>query len=173
VKLAETTHHTDKERAHKYCSGFYDAEFIKYKDKPIKLLEIGIDGGGSIKMWKDYFPQATIYCTDINGNSLRSVEDLGVIAICADAYNADFAKNFTDFDIIIDDGPHTEASQLALLDLYLPKLNAGGVLVIEDILDTASLDKFKLKVPLNCSHEIVDLRSRSGYPESILFIVRK
>ena len=31
---------TDKEFNHRYCTAFYDKEFIKYKDKNIRLLEI-------------------------------------------------------------------------------------------------------------------------------------
>ena len=36
-------------------------------------------------------------------------------------------------DILIDDGPHTLQSHQKLLELYLPKMNKGGYVIIEDI----------------------------------------
>lgn len=43
----------------------YEKQLADYKDKPFKLLEIGIDVGYSIKMWKEYFQQADIHAIDI------------------------------------------------------------------------------------------------------------
>jgi hypothetical protein len=69
------THGTDKE-VHKYCSTFYDKEFIKYKDKPIKLLEIGLFRGGSLILWRNYFSQAEIIGVDsINYGSIQNTQN--------------------------------------------------------------------------------------------------
>lgn len=38
------------------------------------------------------------------------------------------------FDIIIDDGPHTLISQVMFIKKYLPLLNQGGIMIIEDII---------------------------------------
>jgi len=173
VKPSEINTSSDKERAHKYCSNFYDNALAKYKDKPINLFEIGIDSGGSIRMWREYFTQAKIYCMDINQGAVGFVNDIDVTALVGNAYDPTVIDTLPNFDIVIDDGPHTEESQLKCLDLYIPKLNTGGMLVIEDILDERSVDKFKLRVPLNCYIEVRDIRPKSGLPESILFIVRK
>jgi hypothetical protein len=167
---------TDKEKAHRYVSNFYNQEFERFKNQNINLLEIGIWNGGSIEMWRQYFPYATIYGTDITAERLKpSVGDLpGVHIWIQDAYSADFAASLPDFDILIDDGPHTEASQIQFLELYLPKMRDGAVLVIEDILDSASVEKFKTLVPtVGYQVEIRDIRPVSKLPQSILFIVRK
>ena len=167
---------TDKERAHKYVSNFYNQEFERFKNRDINVLEIGIWNGGSIEMWRQYFPYATIYGTDITAERLKpSVRDLpGVHISIRDAYSADFAASLPDFDILIDDGPHTEASQIEFLELYLPKMRDGAVLVIEDILDSASVEKFKALVPtVGYQSEVRDIRPVSKLPESLLFIVRK
>jgi hypothetical protein len=39
----------------------YEKYFKSFKDKKINILEIGVNDGSSLKMWYDYFPNATIY----------------------------------------------------------------------------------------------------------------
>ena len=57
-------HGSDKASKHKY-----DIVYEKYmshrRDEKINLLEIGVFKGDSIKVWLDYFPNATIYGVDI------------------------------------------------------------------------------------------------------------
>ena len=43
----------------------YEKYFSEYRDKDIKLFEIGIDKGYSVQLWKEYFTQAKIYAIDI------------------------------------------------------------------------------------------------------------
>jgi cephalosporin hydroxylase len=168
------THGTDKE-VHKYCSTFYDKEFIKYKDKPIKLLEIGLFRGGSLILWRNYFSQAEIIGVDsINYGSIQNTQNLkNVMVYINDAYSVNFANFLPKFDIMIDDGPHSEESQMKFLEIYLPKLNDGGVMVIEDIQDFNSTIKFKKLVPEGYTYEIVDTRHLVECPDNVMFIVRK
>src|SRR3954467_8842795 len=57
---------TDKSSwGHDYL-GFYEAHFAPLRYKPIKLLEIGVAGGGSLKVWENYFLEGTIVGADIN-----------------------------------------------------------------------------------------------------------
>lgn len=168
------THGTDKE-VHKYCSTFYDKEFAKYQDKPIRLLEIGIFRGGSLILWRDYFSQAKIVGVDIiDFGSIHNTNNLSdVMVYIQNALTPNFANFLGNFDIIIDDGEHTESSQVECLKLYIPKLNSGGVLVIEDIQNFSSTEIFKTMVPEDCTYEIVDTREEAGFPDNIMFIVRK
>ena len=49
-------------------SGFleiYENYFKDYKDSEIKILEIGIDKGASLRLWREYFSKATICGLDI------------------------------------------------------------------------------------------------------------
>src|ERR1700722_14148643 len=63
---------TDKwGRTHKYTP-HYDLHFTPWRRREINLLEIGIggyaregEGGGSLQMWKAYFPHAQIFGLDI------------------------------------------------------------------------------------------------------------
>jgi len=42
----------------------YDAITAPWIDKEIKLLEVGVYQGGSLKLWRDYFPRGTIVGVD-------------------------------------------------------------------------------------------------------------
>ena len=43
----------------------YDPILSAWTDKQIKLLEIGIHKGGSLELWRDYFPKGTIVGIDL------------------------------------------------------------------------------------------------------------
>jgi hypothetical protein len=170
----EDRFNTDKNYAHKYIPEFYSKEFAKYRDKAITLFEIGLWEGKSMALWHEYFPNASIIGADVTDRGLDYVRALPrTQVIMQNAYDTEFVKSLPNMDIIIDDGPHTEESQLQFLQLYLTKLNPGGVAVIEDLLNPDSVEKFKQLVPAGYTYEVVDIRHLSGFPESILFIVRK
>ena len=57
MKISEIlkTYKTDKANEHSY-GDYYDDLFSQYdKDAPISILELGVQGGGSVLAWKDYF----------------------------------------------------------------------------------------------------------------------
>ena len=35
----------------------YDRLFSSYRDRPVRMLEIGIQNGGSLEIWSKYFPE--------------------------------------------------------------------------------------------------------------------
>lgn len=128
---------TDKQRRHKYL--FLYENYIKpYKNKKIKLFEIGILNGGSIKMWEDYFSDdSKIYAIDINLNQIKYVFMDKTIYEKVDQRNKDdilnFVKKYGNFDIIIDDGDHQPMSQQMCFGFLFSFLNNGGIYVIEDL----------------------------------------
>ena len=70
AKLA-IRHGSDKWGAHSYTK-HYEAHFLPYREEVLNILEIGVGGygdptvgGASLKMWRDYFPLATVYALDI------------------------------------------------------------------------------------------------------------
>lgn len=166
---------TDKHNEHDYIQGFYDAEFEKYCDKPIDLLEIGIFGGASLALWSKYFPYATLTGVDINNNidpKYREVER--VQHLFSNAYDYKFVNSLGTFDIIIDDGPHSLDSQIQCLRLYLDKLNPGGILVIEDVQDPGWFDYLKENTPKKYMDgvECIDIRENLGRWDDLLYVVR-
>lgn len=118
---------------------FYEKIFSPLRDNPIKLLEVGIQNGGSLEIWGEYFKnaQALIGC-DINPNCLKIAHsDPRIKVIIGDINNANtqqeiFKENPT-FDIIIDDGSHTSGDIIQTFCKTFSSLNYGGIYVIEDL----------------------------------------
>jgi len=170
---------TDKELpGHKYISKFYSDEFAKYKDKKITLLEIGIAKGGSLLLWNDYFKDSTIYGIDSGADGRfagalhNTSEQTNIKLIKSNAYEPDLVDTLPNFDIMIDDGPHTLESHLWFLDLYLPKLNSGGVAIIEDIENIKWLEFYKKYIPDGYTYESIDTDRKVEY-NNLLFVIRK
>jgi len=84
------------------------------RDKPITLLEIGVKRGASVKMWDEFFPNATIIGVDINPECKKYESDRIKIRI-GDQEDTQFlsklVREFGSFDIVIDDGGHTTRQQ--------------------------------------------------------------
>src|SRR4029077_10756269 len=54
---------------HKWIHYFdiYHRHFQRFRGKPVVILEFGVNKGGSLQMWRDYFGRdATIYGVDID-----------------------------------------------------------------------------------------------------------
>jgi cephalosporin hydroxylase len=132
---------TDKGEPKSYIDEFYQKTFEPFSDEEITLVEIGIRSGASIKLWREFFSKANIIgidnLQDHNDNRTPINKDWisdGVKFIDFDAYSEkifDILK--TNIDILIDDGPHTLESHIKLLEMYIPKMNSGGMIIIEDI----------------------------------------
>lgn len=115
---------------------FYEEMFSRCKNWGIKLLEIGIFEGASLKMWKEYFPLGQIVGVDINKECLGYKEP-GIIIRIGSQSDREFLNEVGtqegNFDIIIDDGSHVpEDQQISFFELF-KYLNPGGFYIIEDI----------------------------------------
>jgi cephalosporin hydroxylase len=133
---------SDKNSYHTYIEDVYEEYLEPYRNKKINILEIGVSWGGSIRLWNDYFKYAKVYGIDnfscggeYRNKSIDLIEGkLKRVNIVEDnAYSPDIVDQLPDFDVIIDDGPHTTFSQKEFIRLYLPKLKSGGIMFIEDI----------------------------------------
>jgi hypothetical protein len=169
-------HGTDKNTTHDYINGFYEKEFSKYQDKKIKILEIGTCRGTSIHLWQKYFPNAEIIGIDTWNQVLDKHKGIErVTYLEGDAYNKESVKDLPNFNIIIDDGPHSAESQVECIKLYFSKLKKGGVLIIEDVQDISTFNLLTNAVPDNYKKniELIDLRQTKGRYDDLMFIVRK
>lgn len=127
---------TDKNSTHCYIEYFYEEAFEEYRDKEVSILEIGISGGYSFRLWKEYFKNAkTIIGIDNRPEAVAEVNRSipGVEFYYGDAYTQEMVDKLPKFDIIIDDGCHKTDYQVKAMELYLPLLKEGGLYVIEDI----------------------------------------
>lgn len=99
---------------------------------PKRVLEIGVQGGGSLKIWRDFFPEAEIVGIDIDPLCKEHEGDHITVQIGSQS-DVKFLESLGDFDIIIDDGGHTMSQQQISMKWLLPQLREGGVYVIEDL----------------------------------------
>ena len=111
---------------------------ILYKDENIRLLEIGIQNGGSLEIYSKYFKNAELILgCDINLKCKNlSYEESNIQIVVGDATQNEVFKQITEnqkFDIIIDDGSHTSLDIIKTFCLYFNQLNDGGIFIIEDL----------------------------------------
>lgn len=126
---------TDKSsKIHNYTAK-YDQYFSRVRNERIKILEIGIQNGYSLKMWKEYFPQAEIYGIDVVDCSSMNEDRLHTIK--GSQNDLIFLKKLHEqhgpFDIIIDDGSHVSSDMRISFDFLFPLLKPTGFYVVEDL----------------------------------------
>lgn len=120
---------------------FYEYEdyFLKFiNNRSIKILEIGVYRGESLKLWDSYF-------SNIDDRVVLGIESdkscpnsIGKIKIYkGDQRNKSFLENVVkengSFDIIIDDGSHWSIDQKAAFCYLYDYINPSGIYIIEDI----------------------------------------
>jgi trans-aconitate methyltransferase len=103
----------------------------------MRVLEIGVGGGASMKMWRDYFPEAEIFGIDNDPihifneehihTTLCDASDTGALEKVAELYGGNF-------DMIIDDGSHYTHHQISSFKTLLHFLSPNGIYIIEDVL---------------------------------------
>jgi predicted O-methyltransferase YrrM len=140
---------TDKDTTHSYVE-IYEQLLEPILEKDGSLLEIGIQYGGSILLWKELLKNCRIFGFDIEDKLSDSIKEYvkdypkKITLEFKDAYCQETIDHIKfiyprGFDVIIDDGPHTEESQLKCIELYLELLKDDGVLIIEDIQNFESI----------------------------------
>jgi len=114
----------------------YDDLFAQYRDKEITFVEIGVLGGGSLFMWRDFFgPKARIIGIDFNPNA-KKWEEEGFEIFIGSQSDESFWNKFVEengsVDVVLDDGGHTYEQQIVTSERLLRNINDGGMLVVED-----------------------------------------
>ena len=137
--------------SHNYAD-FYSELFQHSRKNIHKVFECGIGTndetlvsnmtsiatpGGSLRAWKDYFPNAIIYGADIDLKVLFTEDRIltdyinQLDAESIREYFSKFDKN--SFDLMIDDGLHTFEAGTSLLENSIDYLSEHGTYIIEDI----------------------------------------
>ncbi|WP_210385617.1 glycosyltransferase [Brucella anthropi] len=117
----------------------YHNIFHSYRNRDVKLLEIGIQNGGSLEIWSRYFAEGEIFIgCDIN-ESCRNLDftDDRIQLVVGDAnmdttYQAITALSES-FDIVIDDGSHKSSDIVKSFSLYFKHVVDGGIYIVEDL----------------------------------------
>jgi|688.fasta_scaffold164897_3 8-demethyl-8-alpha-L-rhamnosyltetracenomycin-C 2'-O-methyltransferase len=125
----------------------YDAIFRESRRNILSILEIGIGRpdlmipivgdryqvGASLRMWRSYFPRATVFGADICRDSLifeRRIHSFFLDQSCPKSLE-NLASTGQKFDIIVDDGSHEIADMLLTYEILSPL--ARKFYIIEDI----------------------------------------
>ena len=134
----------------------YSAYLSPLRSAPISLLEIGLGvegprwrsliqhgrnsgGGASLKMWRDFFPNGSIFGIDIN--PAEHLCDERIKTFVADQGDRSDLQRFVKecdpghFDVVIDDGSHNPRHQQVSLAFLFGLLKPGGLYFIEDLAD--------------------------------------
>lgn len=122
---------TDKELRHRYAD-VYEELLSQFREEPITLVEIGVQGGWSMRVWREYFEYAELIGVDIRCQ-FDGVPD-GWSFRLANATNHDSllgAIGSESIDVVIDDGSHRVEDQIATAEslMHLTK----SLYIIEDI----------------------------------------
>ena len=115
----------------------YERHFERFKGKSPVVVEIGVAGGGSLRMWRDYFSKGCrIVGVDIHPDCLEHIKDGITVELCDQSSPRSLkglAMQYPQIDILIDDGSHINRDQAMTFDLLWPSIVTGGVYLAEDI----------------------------------------
>ena len=117
---------------------FYDPILQPWVEKKIVLFELGVHKGGSVLLWRDYFPLGTIVGIDIDlPKGFKPTERIHLYEGSQGdtKFLSRVAKETAPggFDIIIDDASHMgELTKIAFWYLFDNHLKPNGLYVIED-----------------------------------------
>jgi hypothetical protein len=174
---------TDKNTTHSYLP-LYQKLLINKKDTAKNVLEIGIHYAGSIKLWSDFFTNATICGLDIIHinhvwDGIKNKENI-ILHTSTDAYNEEFFNNTflsknVKYDFMLDDGPHSLESMVKFIKLYSQIMADDGILIIEDVQSMSWIDILKNVVPneLKPFIHVYDLRGNKNRYDDIVFTIDK
>jgi cephalosporin hydroxylase len=120
----------------------YEKHLNHYRDHnrtPV-VVEVGVQGGGSLSMWSKYFPVANIFGIDIDPKCAELVyTDKNIQVIIGDqgdpAFWDDVLKNkigTQGIDIFIDDGGHFVDAQILTFQKVWPYMNPQSTYICED-----------------------------------------
>ncbi len=115
----------------------YERHFEGFRGRPVNVLEIGVFHGGSLQMWKHYFgPQAHIFAVDVMP-AARQLEEDRIKIFIGDQADRAFLRSLRAalprIDVLIDDGGHKPAEQIATFEELFPHVADEGVYLCEDL----------------------------------------
>jgi len=114
----------------------YERHFARFRQARPTVLEIGVQGGGSLEMWRQYFgADARIFGIDSAATAKRN-EDIATKVFIGDQADRNFLRGVAaevgPLDLVIDDGGHKASQQINSFEELYPKLSQSGVYLVED-----------------------------------------
>jgi hypothetical protein len=118
----------------------YEEIFEHIRDQELKILEIGVGGyknpdrgGGSLRMWSEYFENSQVIGMDLNEKNLELPSN---VTFCKGSQvDTDFLErivaDYGPFDIVIDDASHVTKNTIITFDYLWPSVKK--YYIIEDL----------------------------------------
>jgi hypothetical protein len=134
-------HGTDKWGPHFYTPIYHEL-LAPLRDRPVKLLEIGVGGygfrkigGASLAMWADYFQWGTIIGLDVAEKQLSLGPRVTILQGSQGdpEFLARLAAEQGPFDVVIDDGSHVAEHVALSFNKLFPAVVDDGYYIIEDV----------------------------------------
>ena len=133
---------SDKGTDHSYIK-LYSEILAPYRNRARRVLEIGILGGESLRMWEFYFLNAQVHGSELSTRPIDGMANLEPMIAegthnihIFDATNKiQVDKEFIGmrFNVVIDDASHVLEHQLAIYQNMKPYLAKGAIYIIEDV----------------------------------------
>ena len=161
--------------SHTYTE-FYNLLFGHFKNNAKLIFELGISLGRSLRMWEKYFTNAHIYAGDIDRSLLfqkKRIHTYYCDQLCKKSINNMWKKiKKKNFDLIIDDGLHTNEANINFFENSFKYLRPDGMFIIEDIKNDSLLELSKYFKKYN--PQIITLKARdTRYPDNNLILFNK
>jgi hypothetical protein len=132
---------SDRWGHHYYCE-FYERYFAEHREDALTILELGIgayektnEGGAGLKMWYDYFQNATILGVDVYPKSFLNNDRITTF-VCSQEDENGLRNIFEEHgypDIIIDDASHVNNKTIRSFEILFPMLEESGIYCVEDL----------------------------------------
>lgn len=130
---------TDKQPLQHNYTPIYESLMYNTRESVHKVVEIGVQNGGSIRMWLDYFQNAQVYGIDFDIECLRVLINYNLPAanrmtlLHGDQKSVDIWNQVpAGIDYVIDDGSHIPDDVIATFTANFHKVRPGGWWIIED-----------------------------------------
>lgn len=114
----------------------YEHHLRRFVGKPIRLVEFGVNKGGSLELWRKYLgPQAEIVGVDLDARSASCVDaaDPRMHVLIGNQTDRELLGYIPPMHVVIDDCSHHPKDQRITFRVLWPRLVLGGMYAIEDL----------------------------------------
>lgn len=153
---------------HNHChpyTCFYHSLFRNSRHLSLRICELGILYGASLKMWRDYFHDVQLHAFEYNAEYIQRFKNIEfenvpphilpylrpVLLEEIDVTNrSNISQQFKNagvtYDLIIEDTTHQMDDQINVIMEATPYLNPGGILIVEDIFLKYDENEYKTRL---------------------------